>query len=74
MTRLKLGLDQRPEHVDLADIVNQSEPRTRPLYIHFVFGTQGETIHVLTHTDVGKDRLDHAHLPQEVELQPPLRK
>jgi hypothetical protein len=23
--RLKIGLDQRPEHVDLADIVYQSE-------------------------------------------------
>ena len=38
VNRLKLGLDQCPEDVDLADIVNQSEPRTRPLYIHFTFG------------------------------------
>jgi hypothetical protein len=31
----RLGLDQRPKGVDFADIVNQSEPRTRPLYIHY---------------------------------------
>ena len=74
MNRLKLGLDQRPEHVGFADIVNKSEPRTRPLYIHFAFGTQGEAVYVLTHTDIGKDRFENAHLPQEVELQPPLRK
>ena len=74
MNRLKLGLDQRPEHLDLADIVNQSEPRTYALYIHFVFGALGEAVHLLMHTDVGKDWLDHAHLLQEVELEPPLRK
>jgi len=31
------GLDQCPKSVDLAEIVDQSEPRTRPLYIHFQF-------------------------------------
>ena len=50
------GLDQCPKDVDLADIVNQSEQA--PLYIHFQFGTKGETVHALLHTDVGKDRLD----------------
>ena len=36
VNRLKLGLDQRSEDVDFADIVNQSEQY--PLYIHFPFG------------------------------------
>ena len=45
----------RPERVDLADIVDQGEPRTRPLYIHFQFGPQSETVHALLHTDVGED-------------------
>ncbi len=35
----RIGLDQRPKGVDLADVVYQSEPRTRPLYILFKFGT-----------------------------------
>ena len=34
--RLRIGLYQRPEHVDLADIVYQSEQP--PLYIHFALG------------------------------------
>ena len=72
MNRLKLGLDQRPEHVDLADIVNQS--KQYPLYIHFPLGALGKAVHVLMHTNVGKDWLDNAALPQEVEIQPPLRK
>jgi hypothetical protein len=29
------------------------------LYIHFAFGTQGETIHVFMYTDVREDRLDN---------------
>jgi hypothetical protein len=37
VNRLKLGLDQSPEDVDLADIVDQSEQC--PLYIHFTFGS-----------------------------------
>jgi hypothetical protein len=44
--------------VDLADIMDQGEPRTRPLYIHFQFGPEREAVHALVHTDVGKDRLD----------------
>jgi hypothetical protein len=32
----------RPKGVDFADIMHQSEPRTRPLYIHFQFGAQRE--------------------------------
>jgi len=32
------GLGQCPKSVDLANVVNQSEPRTRPLYIHFQLG------------------------------------
>ena len=51
----------RPKSVDLADIVNQSEQR--PLYIHFAFGAQGESIHALLHTDVCKDRLHNAKSP-----------
>lgn len=54
------GLDQRPKGVDLADIVDQSEPRTRPLYIHFPFRAQREAMHTLVHTDVGKDWFDNA--------------
>jgi hypothetical protein len=42
--------------VELADIVKQREPRTRPLYIHFTFGSQGEAMHPLLDTDIGKDR------------------
>jgi hypothetical protein len=34
--RLKIGLDQRSEDVDFADIVNQSEQY--PLYIDFTLG------------------------------------
>ena len=59
MFSLRQGLDPRPEHVDLADIVYQSEQH--PLYIHFAFGAQGEAVHALLHTDVGKDRF---HDPQ----------
>jgi hypothetical protein len=46
--------------VDLAAIVYQGEPRTRPLYIHFQLGPQREAVHVLVYTDVGKDRLKKA--------------
>ena len=56
---LRQGLYQRPEDVNFADIVYQS--KQPPLYIHFALGTQGESIHALLHTDVGKDRL---HDPQ----------
>ena len=49
-----MDLSQRPEHVDLADVVYQSVQR--PLYIHFAFGTQGESLHVFMHTDVRKNR------------------
>jgi len=52
------GPDKRPKGVDLADMVNQSEPRTRPLYIYFTFGAQAEAMHPLLYTEVGKDRLD----------------
>ena len=51
------GLGQCPKDVNLADIVNQSEQP--PLYIHFQFGAEREAVHVLLHTDVGKDRLDN---------------
>lgn len=44
----------RPEGVDLADVVDQSEQA--PLYIHFPFGPQSEAMHALVDTDVGKDR------------------
>ena len=54
MNRPKLGLDQRPEDVDFADIVNQS--KQSPLYIHFTFGAQGEAVHVFMHANVRKDR------------------
>ena len=49
--------------MDFADIVNQSEPRTRPLYIHFTFRAQSKAVHTFVHTDVGKDRLDNAQSP-----------
>jgi hypothetical protein len=45
--------------VDFADIVYQSEQT--PLYIHFAFGSQGESMHVFMHTDVGEYRF---HNPQ----------
>jgi hypothetical protein len=62
VNRLKLGLDQRPEHIDLADIVNQSEQY--PLYIHFALGAQSEAVHVFMHADVRKDRLDNREPPR----------
>ena len=49
----------RPISVDLADVVYQSEQH--PLYIHFPFRAQSESIHTLLHTDIGKHRL---HNPQ----------
>ena len=57
MKGLRIGLCQRPEHVDFADIVYQSEQP--PLYIHFQFGPQREAVHALLDTDVGKHRLDN---------------
>jgi hypothetical protein len=51
--------------VDFADIVNQSEQS--PLYIHFAFGTQGESIHVFMYTDVRKDRLDNCQ-PSRIDF------
>jgi len=39
--------------MDLANIVDQSEEP--PLYIHFAFGAEGEAVHALVHTDIGKD-------------------
>jgi hypothetical protein len=57
----RTGLVQRPEHVDLADIVYQGEPRTRPLYIHFRFGAYRASVHVFLYTDIGKHRLDNTH-------------
>ena len=56
------GSVDRPEGVDLADVVYPSEPRTRPLYIYFPFGPQREAVHALVHTDVGEDWLDNADL------------
>ena len=47
--------------MDLADIVDQS--KQSPLYIHFPFGTQSESIHTLLHTDIGKDRFDDPQPP-----------
>jgi hypothetical protein len=44
----------RPKGMDFADIVYQGEQP--PLYIHFQFGAYREAVHVLLHTDVGKDR------------------
>jgi hypothetical protein len=55
---LRHGSVERPERVDLAEILYQSEPRTRPFYIHFQFGPYRETVHALVHTDVGEDQLD----------------
>jgi len=43
--------------VHLANIVHQGEPRTRPLYIHFQFDAQGEAVHALVNTDIGKRRV-----------------
>jgi hypothetical protein len=57
-----MGLCQRPEHVDLADIVYQSEQY--PLYIHFAFGAQGESIHVFLHADIRKDGFDNRESPR----------
>ena len=37
------------------------------MYIHFAFGTQGETIHVFMYTDVGKDRLDNGQ-PSRIDF------
>jgi hypothetical protein len=51
---LRHGSVERPERMDLAEIVDQSAPRTRPLYIHFQFGP----VHALLDTDVGDDLLD----------------
>ena len=45
--------------MDFADIVHESEQS--PLYIHFQFRAQGEALHALVDTDVGKDRF---HDPQ----------
>jgi len=42
--------------VDLADIVDQSEQS--PLYIHFQFRAQDESIHAFLHADIGKDRFN----------------
>lgn len=53
-----MGSGQRPKGVDFADIVDQSEQP--PLYIHFPFGTEREAVHVLVHTEIGKDRLDNS--------------
>ena len=50
----RIGLDQRPKGVDLANIVDQSEPRTRPLYIHFIFGAEGEAVHALVNANIGQ--------------------
>lgn len=55
------GSGERPEDVDLADLVNQSvQP---PLYIHFQFRAQREAVHALVHTDIGKDWLHDAKPP-----------
>jgi hypothetical protein len=51
---LRHGSVERPERVDLAEILYQSEPRTRPFYIHFQLGP----VHALLDTDVGEDQLD----------------
>jgi len=49
--------------MDFADIVRQSEPRTRLLYIYFQFRTYREAVHMFLHTDVRKDRLDNSQPP-----------
>lgn len=43
--RLRLGLSQRPEDVDLADIMYQGEQS--PLYIHFAFNRPSNFLHFL---------------------------
>jgi len=53
---LRHGSVERPKRVDLAEIMHQDEPRTRPLYSHFQFGPEREAVHTLLHTDVGEDR------------------
>ena len=55
------GSGERPEDVDLADIVNQSEQS--PLYIHFAFRAERESVHALMHADIGKDWLDNPQPP-----------
>ena len=40
--------------LDLANIVNQSEPRMRPLYIHFIFGAEGEVVQALVNVNIGQ--------------------
>ena len=39
--------------LDLANIVDQSEPRTRPLYIRFKFGVEGEAVYALVNANIG---------------------
>ena len=56
-----LGLLDRSKRVDLADIVDQSEQP--PLYIHFQFRAQGESIHALLHADIGKNRFNDTQPP-----------
>jgi hypothetical protein len=46
--------------------VYQGEPRPRPLYIHFAFGAYRETVHVLMHTDIGKDGFNDPQPPPPV--------
>jgi hypothetical protein len=65
LNRLNLGLSQCPEDGDPADIVNQNEPRTHPLYIHFTFESQGEAMHPLLDAEIGKGRL-HDHQPSGI--------
>ena len=47
--------------MDLADIVNQRVQL--PLYIHFVFGAKGKTMHALLDTDIGKDGFNNPQPP-----------
>ena len=49
----RIGLDQRPKGVDLANIVDQSELRTRPLYIHFKFGAGSEAVQAFVNATIG---------------------
>ena len=42
-----MGLGAGPKRVDLAEIVYQGEPRTRPLYIHLKFGPDREAVHAV---------------------------
>jgi len=58
---IPLGLLDRSKRVDLADIVDQSEQP--PLYIHFQFRAQGESIHAFLHADIGKDRFNDTQSP-----------